>query len=349
MIFQGRELDVLSLWGELCDMPNSIPEPLPMFLDKTICPNPEHDTHKRHFQINTAKPFVHCFARCGISGSYEHAVATIMGLRKDDGELDLKAARRHIMRHTRTSLGKKIVSAYTGRGTRKTFSPDDPVARDERALKGGAFQFLPKEARAYLDARGIDTSTRGKWELGWHEAEERLVIPAYDERGNFRFLIKRQVKGGGSLKYLYTEGAIKTSILFGACYLDENAVASDGLVLVEGSIDTIRLHQIGVRNAVGILGSGLSKKQVRLIDKFNPRRVFLFFDKDSAGVDNIRDAKTKLTRLPLFVVRFPKHRSDPAEMTREEVERALKRAIPVHEFFSKSRNATRHKEVLASG
>jgi hypothetical protein len=58
VIYQGRELDVLSLWDELVELPSNIGDPLPMFLDKTQCPNPDHQTHKRHFQINTSKPFV---------------------------------------------------------------------------------------------------------------------------------------------------------------------------------------------------------------------------------------------------------------------------------------------------
>lgn len=364
MQYKGRELDVLGLWSEFVDLPSNLGDPLPMFLPKVKCPNPEHDTHKHHFQINTRKPFVHCFARCGISGSFEHALSIVLGFYAKHGatakDVDLardwhprapaetqrayekvakahREARRYMLKgHTRTAL-KADVSAYAGLGTRKTFGADDPVAKDERALHGGQFQYLPREVRNYLDTRGIDATSRGKWELGWDEEEERLVIPAYDARGSFRFLIKRSITSGGSLKYLYTPGAIKTSILFGACYADHERIQSDGLVLVEGSLDTIRMHQLDQRHTEGILGSGLSAKQVRLIYKQNPRRVYLFFDKDSAGVENIEDAKKKLTKLPLYVVRFPKHRNDPAEMTREEVERQLSRALPISVFYRRAR------------
>jgi hypothetical protein len=338
-------LDVLSLWGELVTLPDNIEEPLPTYLPKVQCPNPAHDTHKYHFQINTRKPFVHCFARCGISGSYEHAVAIVLGLRTKKGEPDVKAARRVVLRHTRIALGS-TVSAYEGRGTRKSHEADSAVAKDQRALDGGAFQFLPREARNYLDSRGISAASRGKWQIGWHEDEERIVIPAYDERGIFRFLIKRSLQRG-SFKYLYTDGCIKQAILFGACYVDMDAVRSQGLILCEGSLDVIRLHQLGVKNAVAILGSGISAKQVRLIDQMTPRRVYLFFDKDSAGVDNIADAKRKLTKCPLLVCRFPKHRDDPAEMSREEVERSLKRALPMHKFDRIARKARPTKEAVA--
>src|SRR3569833_1282350 len=100
MLFQGRNLDVLALWNGLgVDIPDIPSDNLPMYLPKVVCPNPAHDTFKRHFQVNTRKPFVHCFAKCGISGTYEHAVATILGLRNDKGELDERAARRAILKY----------------------------------------------------------------------------------------------------------------------------------------------------------------------------------------------------------------------------------------------------------
>jgi DNA primase len=349
LIYAGRNLDVLSLWGELIDLPSNIGEPLPTFLPKVKCPNPAHETHKAHFQVNTKKSMVHCFARCGISGSYEHAVATILGLVDGKGRPDEKAARRVILKHTRKALGGQGISAFTHGGTRKSIGAEDEVAKDERALKGGQFQFLPKHVRAYLDERGIDAPSRGKWQLGFDEEEERLVIPAFDERGTFRFLIKRKISGGGSLKYLYTRGTTKTSILFGACYLDRDRVRSHGLVLCEGSLDVIRLHQLGITNAVAILGTGLSKKQVRLIDKFGPKKIYLLFDKDSAGVDNVVSAKEQINKCPLFVCRYPKGKDDPAELTSQEVERSLERALPISTFFRKARQRTSTKELVTHG
>jgi 5S rRNA maturation endonuclease (ribonuclease M5) len=374
MIYNGRDLDVLSLWGELVTLPGNIEQPLPTFLPKVQCPNPDHDTRKSHFQINSRRPTVHCFGACGISGTYEHAISIILGfyekhkvtLKDIETAKDTKAskeerwlarekvgkahrdARRFMLKgHTRAALGKQSFSAYAGRGTRKSFAVDDPVAKDQRSLEGGKYQFLPKEARAYLDSRGIEPHTRGKWQLGWCEDEERLIIPAYDERGAFRFLIKRSLAREGNFKYLYTEGSIKTSILFGACYIDRKRVQSDGLVLVEGGIDTIVFHQHGIDIAGGILGTGISKKQVRIIDKLGPKRIYLFFDKDSAGVDNIKSAKAQLTKYPLFVCRYPKDKDDPAKLTREEALRSIERSLPIHEFYRKTRIASSTRKAYA--
>src|SRR4051812_11295671 len=172
MIYEGRHIDVLALWGQYVDLPPRLAEPLPTYLPKVQCPNPNHDTTKHHFQINTRKPLVHCFADCGISGTYEHALAVITG----ESE---KNARRAILKHSRAAI-KGEVSAFAGLGTRKSVTAEDEIAKDQRALDGGAFTWLPLAAREYLDSRGIDGPSRGKWQIGWDEDQERLVIPAFD-------------------------------------------------------------------------------------------------------------------------------------------------------------------------
>lgn len=366
MLYRGRELDVVSLWGQYVDLPGSLESPLPTYLPKVKCPNPAHDTFKRHFQVNARKPWVHCFGHCGISGSYEHALCVILGIYEQRGitseEVQLaktvrtikeevatakarervgaahKEARRTIFKNTSLGRLSPIVSTDQ-RGNRKSVSGASWIAKDEQSLRGGAFQYLPSEARAYLDERGIQASARGKWQLGYDEESERLVIPALDDRGNFAFLIRREIKGNSSLKYLYTNGAIKTSLLFGACMADRERIQSFGIILCEGSIDTIALHQMGQTTAMGILGTGISKKQVRLIDKFSPRRIFLMFDKDLAGIENIRYAQERLTKFPLLVCRYPGGKSDPAELTKEECERSIARAVPIHQFARSARPA----------
>lgn len=372
MLYRGRELDVVSLWGQYVDLPSSLESPLPTYLPKVKCPNPAHDTFKRHFQIHSRKPLVHCFGHCGISGTFEHALCVILGIYEQRGitseEIQLaksvrtikedmvtanararvgaahKEARRTIFRNTGTKLGPVEIHSE---GKRKSVTGDSDIARDAEYFRGGRYQYLPADTRKYLEERGVNSAARGKWLLGWDEDAERLVIPALDDRGNFAFLIRREIKGNSSLKYLYTNGAIKTSLLFGACMADRERIQSFGIILCEGSIDTIALHQMGQTTAMGILGTGISKKQVRLIDKFGPRRLFLMFDRDVAGVTNIASAQKQLTKYPLFVCRYPSGKSDPAELTQKEVERSLARAIPIHQFFRITRNAQSMRGVFA--
>jgi hypothetical protein len=77
----------------------------------------------------------------------------------------------------------------------------------------------------------------------------------------------------------------------------------------------------------------------------DPPRIYDFFDKDAAGVDNIFATKQKLTKLPIFVMRLPKHRDDPAEMQRQEVERAMQRALTMGEFVKVARTQLTDRKV----
>lgn len=376
MLYHGRSVNAVTLWGEFVDLPGNLGDPLPTFLPKVQCPNPDHDTRKHHFQINTRQPTVHCFGYCGISGTYEHALCIVLGIYAEKGVtremLELvktprkpkepehisrarekvgaahKAARRYIIRGSQVPKRGEAANAFAGTGTRKTVAHDDAVAKDQRALDGGNYTFLPKHARAFLDKRGVTGPSRGKWRIGWDEDTERLVIPVYDDRATFRFLIRQRIDGIPHAKYLYTDGAVRTSLLFGMDGLDREA-ASQKLILCEGPLDAIRLHQLGFSNAVAVLGSGLSKKQVRLIDKISPKRVYLFFDRDAAGFTYIENAKTSIHKRPLYVCRYRNGKSDPGEMTREEVERSIERAVPIHQFYRMARSLRVTRQGVASG
>jgi DNA primase len=278
-----------------------------------------------------------CFSRCGISGNYEHAVETILGC-------DNKAARKFILQFTVASLGVKVERPVGGSGNRKTITGDSSLAEDARRLERGDFTYLPKEARDYLDGRGISASARGSWQIGFDEEAVRIVIPAFDRRGVLRFLIRRLLRDGRP-KYLYTDGAIKTSILFGIDHVPEGA---EEVVLVEGSLDTIHMHELGVL-ALGTLGSGLSDQQVRLLMSLPKlKRVYTMFDRDAAGVSNTIDACNKLQRVPLFVCTYPRGVEDPAEHHRTTAARAMELALPRHQFLrrvSKMRTTSTGRKV----
>lgn len=359
MNYKGRNIDAIGLWSQYVDFPaNFTYDERDTFTPKLVCPNPDHDTSKRHFQINMTQPTVHCFAHCGISGSYEHAIAIVEGL-YEKLSVDLKLAldaldkkprertaneAEHIKRlfRARKQAGKTILKyarglakISTASGARKSRS----ASRTAKAVPSSELQYqsyLPPVALEYLNERGISKESIATWKLGWLPEEKRIAIPAADANGRVRFLIKRGVFSRQQPKYLYTEGFPKTALLFGVCLTDPRMIRSDGLILVEGSFDRISLHQHGLRNSGAILGTGISDDQCRIIARLRPARIYLWFDKDSAGIVNIEIAEKKLFKYPLYVVKYPKGKSDPAELTQREKMRQIGRAIPLRKFKSRS-------------
>lgn len=334
VIYGGRDLDPVALWEEFVDFPPSA-NLSGGFAPLTICPNPEHGSNKKHFQVNLDKPLVHCFALCGISGTYEHAIAMIKGVTEKD-------ARRYIRQRTKIDLGagsKRKLRDQRGRARRRGARVVEEGSLDALAYD----RYLPPLASEYLSGRGITASSIARYGIGWDEDERRIVIPADDERGITRFLIKRAVREKDWPKYLYApEGVSKTALLFGACHLDSRSVSSDGLVLVEGSIDQIANLQDDVQ-AGAILGTGLSDRQAAIISKMRPKRIICMYDRDLAGVRNVQMTAAKLTKIPIFVCLYPKGKSDPAELSRKEKIRAIENAVSLVAF------QRRMREVKLSG
>lgn len=351
MNFRGRNIDPVSFWERYCSFPNGVRiDEADVFSPKVQCPNPTHDTLKSHFQVNLTQPTVHCFAHCGISGSWEHAVCVIEGLyekfkvedspnareRKRRTDRAFREARKIILRNARTgSSHRSRANVGGGRKSVKTVSSDE--LRYE--------SFLPQRALEYLDGRGITDESIAAWQLGWLPGDKRIAIPARDENNKLKFLIKRAVFERQSPKYLYTEGFPKTSLLFGACALDLGMVSSEGLILVEGSLDAIRFHQFHLRNTVAILGTGISDKQVKIIMRLRPKRIVLAFDRDTAGIVNIEIAAGMLRKYPLYIMRYPKGKLDPAVLTKKEAHRQIERAVPAFPFIQRNGLSVRRRKI----
>lgn len=336
----------MSFWERYVDFPSAMKiDGRDEFSPKVACPNPDHDTLKSHFQVNLQQPTVHCFAYCGISGSYEHAVCVIEGLyskfkveeasnpreEKQRKHRAYREARKIILRSSQ--IGSKF---HRSASVSKKRSGDSGAAKVIRPSDLEYESFLPQAALEYLKSRGITQNSISEWKIGWLPDERRIVIPAEDENGVIRFLVKRAISDKQQPKYLYTEGYPKTSLLFGACKIDLGLVKSDGLVLVEGSTDVIALRQLGFRNVVAILGTGISEQQRRIIARINPPKIYLLFDKDTAGIRNIEIAVGSLRKYPLYVVRYPRSKSDPAELTLNEAHRQMLRAVPALQFVRKN-------------
>jgi hypothetical protein len=286
------------------------------------CPNPAHDNYRSPaFQVNLRYPLVHCFSDCGISGTYEHAICVAEGI-YEKFKVEEATNRQERTRRKNRALReakKVILKGATGfsRREKAVFTKKKP------AIDLHFDTYLPQVAQEYLADRGISDHSISLWGFGWDSDEKRIIIPAHDTTGKLRFLIKRAVLPSQNPKYLYSEGAVKTEILFGASKM---RMGKD-LVLVEGSLDTIINTQHGL-STVGILGTGISDAQVRILAGLRPRKIFLMFDKDLSGIKNIEIASRKLRRYPLFVCRYPAGTSDPAELTTAQAQRSIERAIP---------------------
>jgi DNA primase len=188
----------------------------------------------------------------------------------------------------------------------------------ERALHGPA----GADALAYLRRRGLTDATIARFGLGWagegrgalaqalapeavtpaqllsagllrpREDDSpgnelffnRVMFPIRDRRGRVISFGGRTM-GDGQPKYVNgPESAVfsKRRTLYGLDYARDAARAKQPIVVVEGYMDVIALHQAGFTGAVAPLGTALTEDQLDLLWQMSPAPV-LCFDGDAAG------------------------------------------------------------------
>ena len=114
----------------------------------------------------------------------------------------------------------------------------------------------------------------------------RVMFPIFDYKGNVIGFGGR-VLDDSMPKYLNSEDTIifnKRYNLYGLNFARKHIGNSRTLILVEGYMDLISMHQYGVKNVVATLGTALTEAQAELIKKFADN-VVLSYDSDQAGVN----------------------------------------------------------------
>ena len=110
----------------------------------------------------------------------------------------------------------------------------------------------------------------------------RLMFPIIDVRGNVIGFGGR-VLDDSKPKYLNSNETLifnKRKNLFGMNYAKKTKEGY--MILVEGNIDVVTLHQFGFDNAVASLGTSLTEEQVTLLSRYT-EEVVLTYDSDEAG------------------------------------------------------------------
>ncbi|MBQ9414490.1 MAG: DNA primase [Clostridia bacterium] len=133
----------------------------------------------------------------------------------------------------------------------------------------------------------------------------RVIVPIIDVRGNV-IAFGGRVLDDSKPKYLNTGDTPvfkKTNNLFALNFAKEGERT---LILCEGYMDVIAMHQAGFTNTVAALGTSFTEDHARLMARYADD-VFLLFDSDAAGQQGLARAVDKLrtTGLRTRVVRIP--------------------------------------------
>jgi len=213
------------------------------------------------------------------------------------------------------------------------YSPDRPLALKKFLVdkKKIATSDLEKVGIVYMRGSQAIDRFRG-----------RVTFPLFDHRGNItgfagRILPSERVKK--LAKYTNspeTEIYHKSRMLYGFEITKREIKKSSKAVVVEGELDMISSWQIGIKNAVAIKGSALTKEQVKLLSRYAQKLIFAM-DSDVAGDIAARRGIEIAEKegLSVSVANLGKFK-DPDDMARADPDKlilAIKNAVGAWDFI----------------
>jgi DNA primase len=329
---------------------------------------PFHNERSPSFYVSPAKQFFHCFG-CGVHGS---AIKFLM----DYDRLEFPDAVEELAQTVGMTVPREGGRDAAPREDKTDLYAllDAAAGWYESELPRNA------DAQAYCRKRGLDAETIRRFRLGWAPAgydgvikslgntprrmellneagmvasnekghkydrfRERLMFPILDRRGRVIAFGGRVLSSEQSPKYLNSPETPlfhKGRELFALWQVKQANQNLVRIVVVEGYMDVIALHQAGLPIAVATLGTATTPEHTEVLFRAAPDVVFCF-DGDRAG----RAAAWKALESALPRLRdgrqayflFLPDGEDPDSLVRKEgkdgFEKRIREAMPLSDYF----------------
>ena len=326
---------------------------------------PFHNEKTPSFSVNLSRQCFHCFG-CGVGGNsisfvmkYENLtfteavkqLADKVGMKLPDEVDNPEAVRRADLRTRLFEIYKEAAKFYYFqlRGDYGKFPMEYLKNRglSDNTINSFGLGYAVKYSNAlynYLKSKGYSDELmvkaelvtfkegRGIFDMFWN----RVIFPIMDQN-NKVIAFGGRVMGEGEPKYLNskeTDIFNKRRNLYGLNFAKHSREGY--MLLCEGYMDVIALHQAGFSNAVASLGTALTDEQARLIARY-VKEVIITYDSDGAGVKaairaipilKAAGVKTKILKLTPY--------KDPDEFIKavgkEEFETRIKNAESSFDF-----------------
>ena len=281
---------------------------------------PFHNEKSPSFSVSPDKQIFHCFG-CGVGGNVFSFITQIEGINFVEA-VQMLAERANIQLPTlqdngdsqREELKAKVykVNEFTAEFYHQNlYKPQAKIAQEyvkkrqlsNETLKSfkigfsGKFDELYQELkkqgfgeREILESGLVNKNERGQY---IDRYRNRLMFPICDARGKV-IAFGGRVLDDSKPKYINSPENVvysKGRNLFGLNVAKKGDLKR--ILIVEGYMDVISLHQRGITNVVAPLGTALTEQQGWLLRK-NAEQIILSFDSDEAGL------KAKLRALDIL-------------------------------------------------
>lgn len=265
-------------------------------------PCPFHQEKTASLMVSPEKQIWKCFG-CGKGGDHYRFIM-------ETEHLEFGDALRLLAQKAGVTLQPRTRAEYQTRDNKETlYGLNDFVSRVfHKVLTDNA---AGKSALSYLTKRNVDAATIKAWRLGFAPRNlplrdlvakrgqaiadlakigspekffERIMFPIFDVLGNVVGFTGRAM-GDAQPKYLNSPETLlfnKSRVLYGLHAAKAAIKQRNFVVLVEGQMDVLALHQAGITQAVASSGTAITDTQIDILSKYTPN-FLLAFDNDEAG------------------------------------------------------------------
>ncbi len=308
---------------------------------------PFHEERTPSFSVEPQEKLYHCFG-CGVGGDvikfveekeglgFAEAVELLadrFGVELEREQEDPRAEARRQQRRRLEQLLERTASYYANYLWE---SKEAAKAREYLAERGLGEQVLRDFGVGYApsawdkilvrgqqagfsvaELRGVGLAQRGRSGGEYDRFRSRIMFPIRDRRGRTLGFGGRAMRADQGAKYVNTAETDffhKSQLLYGVDRAKAAIAKAGRAVVVEGYTDVLALHQAGVEEAVGVMGTAITDEQVATLSGMVDE-VVLALDADSAGQEAMLRAQRVAAgrRMRLRVAAMPSG-VDPAEL-----------------------------------
>ena len=270
---------------------------------------PFHKEKSPSFSVSPDKQIFHCFG-CGIGGDAITFICKIENVNYKEA-IEILAEKAGIplptidtSRSTKIEILKQKVyeinEIVANFYHQNLYAPTAKKAQeyvkkrklDNKTLKkfmigyanGGNEVYKLLKDKGFSDEEILASNLVKKTNFGYNDVyRERLMFPIQDVKQRYIAFGGRTLEPDGKPKYINSpEGMVYTK---GRNLYAMNIAKSanmKNIIIVEGYMDAVSLHQRGIPNAVASLGTALTEAQARLLRKYS-EKVVISYDSDAAG------------------------------------------------------------------
>lgn len=147
----------------------------------------------------------------------------------------------------------------------------------------GLKDYLNKKGFSDIELFEADLVKKSQKGSYYDTFRNRLMFPVIDLRGNVIAFSGRRLNEEDRAKYVNSSDTLvykKGREIFGLNLAKKTK--QQNLILCEGNIDVVMLHQAGFDNAVAALGTALTEEQAQVLSRYTSE-ILLCYDNDEAG------------------------------------------------------------------